>query len=50
MAQHFLLSVEARTLLIVKIAMMSNEEVHEIFENIRWSETNGEPVCPCVVQ
>jgi len=47
MAQHFLLSAEARTLSIVKIAMMSNEEVHEIFKNIRWSETNGEPVCPC---
>ncbi len=46
MAQHFLLSAEARTLSIVKIAMMSDEEIHEIFKNIRWSDTNGEPVCP----
>jgi len=35
MAQHFLLSAEARTLLILKIAMMSDEEIHEIFKNIR---------------
>ena len=35
MAQHFLLSAEARTLSIVKIAMMSDEEIHEIFKNIR---------------
>ena len=33
MAQHFLLSSEARTLSIIKIAMMSNEEIH----NIHWN-------------
>lgn len=47
MAQHFLLSANARTLSIVKIAMMSEEEVFEIFKTIRWSATNGKPVCPC---
>lgn len=47
MAQHFLLSANARTLSIVKIAMMSEEEIFEIFKAIRWSATNGEPVCPC---
>lgn len=47
MAQHFLLSAEARTLSIVKIAMMSDEEIHDMFKNIRWAETNGEPTCPC---
>jgi len=26
---------------------MSDEEVHEIFKQIRWSDTNGKPVCPC---
>jgi len=35
MAQHFLLSAEARTLLIVKIAMMPDEEIHNIFKQIR---------------
>lgn len=47
MAQHFLLSAEARTLSIIKIAMMSDDEIYEIFKNVRWSETKGEPVCPC---
>ena len=35
MAQHFLLSAEARTLLIVKIAIMADEEIHNIFKQIR---------------
>ena len=47
MAQHFLLSSKARNLSMVKIAMMSDLEAFEIFKNIRWVETNGEPVCPC---
>jgi len=47
MAQHFLLSANARTLSIVKIAMMSEDEIFEIFKHVRWSETNGEPICPC---
>lgn len=34
MAQHFLLSAEARTLSIVKIAMMSDDEIYEIFKNV----------------
>jgi len=46
MAQHFLLSAEARTLSIVKIAMMSDEEIHNIFKQIRWSANDGEPICP----
>jgi transposase-like protein len=46
MAQHFLLSAQARTLSLMKIAMMRNEEVHELFKQIRWSNTNGNPVCP----
>ena len=46
MAQHFLLSAKARTLSIVKIAMMSDTEIYDIFKNIRWGSTNGEPVCP----
>ena len=46
MAQHFLLSAEARTLSLVEIAMMSEEEIFELFKHIRWSTTNGKPVCP----
>ena len=47
MAQHFLLSAEARSLSLMKIARMSDMEALEVFKNIRWSDTNGEPVCPC---
>jgi transposase-like protein len=47
MAQHFLISAEARNLSILKIATMSDEEVHNIFKQIRWANTNGKPVCPC---
>jgi len=46
MSQHFLLSAKARILSIVKIAMMQDEEIHNIFKQIRWSANNGEPVCP----
>jgi transposase-like protein len=47
MAQHYLLSAQARGLSIVKIAMMSEMEAFEVFKTIRWNETEGKPVCPC---
>ena len=25
---------------------MSDDKIHEIFKNIRWADSNGEPVCP----
>jgi transposase-like protein len=46
MAQHFLLSSEARNLSLIKIAKMSDMEAFEVFKTVRWSSTNGEPVCP----
>jgi transposase-like protein len=47
MAQHFLLSKEARTLSLVKIARMSERQAFTFFKKLRWEETNGRPVCPC---
>ena len=47
MAQHFLLSSEARDLSILKIATMSDNKIVELFKQIRWADTNGKPVCPC---
>ena len=47
MAQHYLLSAEARNLSIVKIAMMSKIEAFELFKTVRWNDTDGKPVCPC---
>ena len=46
MAQHFLLSKAARTLSLVKVARMTADEARKAFQDIRWADTNGEPVCP----
>ncbi|MGB7126611.1 MAG: transposase, partial [Methylovirgula sp.] len=46
MSQHFLLSSAARSLSLAKVARMSEEEARDAFRLIRWSATNGEPVCP----
>ena len=46
MAQHFLLSSEARTFSIVKIAKMTEKQAESYFRKVRWVETNGKPVCP----
>ena len=46
MAQHFLLSTAARSLSLATVARMSEEEAWQAFKLIRWSDTQGEPVCP----
>lgn len=46
MSQHFLLSPAAKTLSLVKVMRMSEEEARTAFRNIRWTETEGEPICP----
>lgn len=46
MSQHFLLTPAAKTLSLVKVMRMSDKDAREAFRQIRWSETNGEPVCP----
>ena len=46
MAQHFLLSAKARTLSVVQVARMSEDEARSLFRSIRWADTDGEPVCP----
>jgi transposase-like protein len=46
MAQHFLLSSAARSLSLATVARMSDEEAWNAFRAIRWSGTQGEPVCP----
>lgn len=47
MSQHFLLSPKAKTLSTKQVARMSEIEAKEVFKNIRWESTEGEPVCPC---
>jgi transposase-like protein len=46
MAQHFLLSAEARTLSLKEIFKGGEDKAYEAFKRIRWASTEGKPVCP----
>lgn len=46
MAQHFLLSAQARTLSLKAIYAGGEEKAYETFKRLRWAETNGSPICP----
>jgi transposase-like protein len=46
MTQHFLLSRRAKTLSLASVFRMSDEEAETTFRQVRWSDTQGEPVCP----
>jgi transposase-like protein len=46
MAQHFLLSSAARTLSVLEIARMSDEEARAAFRAVRFSRNGGDPFCP----
>ncbi|MGB3831356.1 MAG: transposase [Mesorhizobium sp.] len=46
MAQHFLLSAESRTLSLKEIYKGGEEKAYDTFKRLRWSKTEGEPVCP----
>lgn len=46
MAQHFLLSTQARTLSLKEIYKAGEAAAYEPIKRIRWSETGGEAVCP----
>jgi transposase-like protein len=46
MAQHFLLTAEARKLSLIQLAQLSVEEADDLFASIRWEVNEGKPVCP----
>src|SRR5665811_2520515 len=46
MAQHFLLSKQAKTLSLAQVFQMKDAEAEMVFRRVRWPDTNGEPVCP----
>jgi transposase-like protein len=46
MSQHFLLSSRAKTLSLATVFRMSDAEAETTFRKVRWSETDGAPVCP----
>src|SRR6266699_353168 len=46
MPQHFLLSAKARTLSLRSIFAGGEEAAYKTFREMRWPDTDGEPVCP----
>lgn len=46
MAIHFLQSKAAKTLSLAQVFRMTEGEAETTFRKIRWSETDGAPVCP----
>jgi hypothetical protein len=46
MAQHFLLSTQARNLSLAKVALMSDDEAWQTFVRLRFGE-DGTQFCPC---
>lgn len=46
MSQYFLLTAAARSLSIAQVARMADDEAHDTFRALRWSENAGEPFCP----
>src|ERR1700679_834267 len=46
MSQHFLLSRQAKTLSLATVFRMSDADAETTFCQVRWSETDGAPVCP----
>lgn len=46
MAQHFLLSAKARTISLKTVFQMGEDAAYQTFKEMRWPETNGDPVCP----
>ncbi len=46
MAQHFLLSSEARELSLQDVIRMQENTAYKVFKHARWLDTDGEPVCP----
>ncbi len=46
MAQHFLLSSNARTLSVGMVARMTDDAVEGMFKAIRWADQDGKPYCP----
>jgi transposase-like protein len=46
LAQHFLLSSNARTLSLASVLRLTDRQAEQKFASIRWASTNGKPVCP----
>ena len=45
-AQHFLLSSQAKSLNLAEVFRMSDADAEHVFMKIRWTDNDGKPVCP----
>lgn len=45
MAQHFLLSSQAKSLSLAQVFQLKDADAEMTFRRIRWADTNGAPVC-----
>lgn len=46
MPQHHLLSAKFRDLPLRKLARLSEQECYDLVRQLRWPQTEGEPICP----
>jgi transposase-like protein len=46
MPQHFLLSRQAKSLTLAQVFRMTDAEAETTFRKLRWSDTDGAPICP----
>jgi hypothetical protein len=46
MSQHFPLSRAAKTLSLAQVFRMTDAEAETTFKALRWTDTDGAPVCP----
>lgn len=44
--QHFLLSHRSKTLSIIEVARINDDEIFSLFKFLRWYYENGKPICP----
>ncbi|MBS0241841.1 MAG: IS1595 family transposase [Proteobacteria bacterium] len=45
-AQHFLLSSQAKSLNLIEVLRMSDADAEALFKRVRWADTKGQPYCP----
>ena len=46
MAQHFLLSRQAKSLTLASVFRMTDTMAETMMKRIRWADNDGNPVCP----
>jgi transposase-like protein len=46
MSQHFLLSAQARTLSLIDVMKLSEQQAHDLFKTLRWGKSDDDMVCP----